>query len=310
MESAIQRDQIKEITTMTDLVKEILTDAEVDSEFFATRIHGGGNSVFGEYIRHEVSVWVVFCGYTIEYQTGLSFLGGDTSCPSDRLDLYECNNVSIREILDDEYCGDDEIRVGQHVLTLLQATDLIDGLESLINQEFDLITNGLSDDPDDYYIDDYDLNTYKMKDHGKYCKSSGINPYAREGHWVEGELYTITDNRTGSKETVVAESEEDAARRCGILIKTWDDSYIDRAYTVTVVKQPETATMTIASKLDQIVELIKETNRSGLLAEDSTNERIIEILREFDLDDDDDLLAAELGSRGLDRIRDAENGIY
>ena len=47
-----------------------------------------------------------------------------------------------------------------------------------------------------------------------------------------GELYKVIDTRDSSVELVVAESIDDAARRAGVMIDSWDEEYIDQYYEV------------------------------------------------------------------------------
>ncbi|MBM5246116.1 hypothetical protein J7974_16100 [Vibrio parahaemolyticus] len=49
---------------------------------------------------------------------------------------------------------------------------------------------------------------------------------------------------------------------------------------------------------------------SGLMADDATNERIQDILRDYGIDDDLDEIEEKFGKHGLDIIRQAEQGSY
>jgi len=64
--------------------------------------------------------------------------------------------------------------------------------------------------------------------------------------------------------------------------------------------------------LTQIINEIKESNAnsSALMSEEPSNERILAILRNHDLDDDVDILENVFGLGGLQLIRDAEAGVY
>jgi len=46
------------------------------------------------------------------------------------------------------------------------------------------------------------------------------------------------------------------------------------------------------------------------MSQDSSNEELLDILGDYDLRDDADVIESELGVDGLDAIRDAEAGIY
>ncbi|MBE4031870.1 hypothetical protein HJ127_05280 [Vibrio parahaemolyticus] len=49
---------------------------------------------------------------------------------------------------------------------------------------------------------------------------------------------------------------------------------------------------------------------SGLMADDATNERIQDILRDYGIDEDSDDIEEKFGQHGLDIIRQAEHGSY
>lgn len=62
--------------------------------------------------------------------------------------------------------------------------------------------------------------------------------------------------------------------------------------------------------LDRIKNEHETYPESGLMADDATNERIQDILRDFGIDDDSDDIAEKFGHHGLDIIRHAEHGSY
>jgi hypothetical protein len=214
---------------MNSLIKDILKSAQVGSQYFDTRIHGGGRSVFSEYVRHNVSVWVNFSGETIEYQTGVGFLGNDFNCPDDALVACECDNSALDDIITGNYEGD-EIKVGDNILTIEQAEEILREVEILAQNEYNSLISEYSDNPDEYYRVDEFSDTFAPKDKSKaYCFSNN------SACWVEASQYEITDKRDGSKIIINAESVEDAAIRYGILITTHNDQYIDRDYEVVAV---------------------------------------------------------------------------
>ncbi|EJG1900023.1 hypothetical protein BS047_RS01885, partial [Vibrio parahaemolyticus] len=49
---------------------------------------------------------------------------------------------------------------------------------------------------------------------------------------------------------------------------------------------------------------------SGLIADDASNERIQDILRDFGIDENSDQIEEKFGQHGLDIIRQAEQGSY
>jgi hypothetical protein len=215
---------------MSESVKKILATAKVYSEYLGTKIDGGGmNCVRGKYVRNEVSIWVEFAGHCIEYQTGLSFIGGDFNCPSDYLEVYECSDGWIDAIIADEY---DQEYSDPIVLDLTEdeAKELVSELRDLAIEEFERITEGYSNDPDDYYIDPHDCAYYQKESDGHYCIAQ--EDYANGGEWVEGTLYKVVDTRDGETEEVVAESIEDAAERAGVYIRNYHEEYIDRDYEI------------------------------------------------------------------------------
>lgn len=54
-----------------------------------------------------------------------------------------------------------------------------------------------------------------------------------------------------------------------------------------------------------------ESRKNGIpMGQDADNEKINDILRAYDLIDDEEILEAEFGLSGLHAIRDAENGMY
>ncbi|HAV1517891.1 TPA: hypothetical protein JG825_001165 [Vibrio parahaemolyticus] len=66
--------------------------------------------------------------------------------------------------------------------------------------------------------------------------------------------------------------------------------------------------------LVEILDRIKSEHEtypdSGLMADDATNERIQDILRDYGIDDDLDEIEEKFGKHGLDIIRQAEQGSY
>ena len=65
--------------------------------------------------------------------------------------------------------------------------------------------------------------------------------------------------------------------------------------------------------LDQILDAIKSENNSRAdanMSSDSDNQCIAEILGHHALRDDEDSLVEAFGQGGLEKIRDAEQGIY
>jgi hypothetical protein len=219
---------------MAAIIKDL--KIEVGSEYFGTKIHGGGmNCIRGKYVRNEVSIWVEFAGHSIEYQTGESFFGGDFNCPSSYLDVYECSDGWIDAIIADEYDDEDDgpIILGDIRLTAVEAKALVSRLRDLAIEEFDRITEDYSNDPDDYYIDPHDGAYYQKEADGHYCIAQ--EDPQNSGEWIEGIEYKITDTRDSSVELVVAESIDDAARRAGVMMSNWHEEYIDRDYRVETV---------------------------------------------------------------------------
>jgi len=75
----------------------------------------------------------------------------------------------------------------------------------------------------------------------------------------------------------------------------------------------------LLSILDRIIMLIKSENEYLIhngdgevtcIADEPDNGKTLDILREFDLDDDTNVLEEVFGSDGAKAIRDAEQGIY
>jgi hypothetical protein len=201
-----------------------------NSEYYGAKKHSSSN--ISEYVRHEIDVWIEFEGETATYQTGVGFYGNDFNCPREGLSLYEISNDALRDLDNDdldEEVTEIELSSGKK-LTVEQAKELLVVLEQRAQEEFDEITAGLSSDPDDYYLDKFDCR-YELKVEGLYyCESAG---YEHHNEIVEAALYKITDTRDGEVSYEVGESEEDAARRAGILISSWGrDQYIDRDYKV------------------------------------------------------------------------------
>ncbi|HCG9112226.1 TPA: hypothetical protein NJ600_000816 [Vibrio parahaemolyticus] len=66
--------------------------------------------------------------------------------------------------------------------------------------------------------------------------------------------------------------------------------------------------------LVEILDRIKSEHETypdaGLMADDATNERIQDILRDYGIDDDSDQIEEKFGHHGLDIIRQAEHGYY
>ncbi|EJU9970578.1 hypothetical protein L3X65_15355 [Vibrio diabolicus] len=62
--------------------------------------------------------------------------------------------------------------------------------------------------------------------------------------------------------------------------------------------------------LDRIKSEHETYPESGLMADDATNERIQDILRDYGIDDDPDQIEEKFGQHGLDIIRQAEQGSY
>ena len=64
--------------------------------------------------------------------------------------------------------------------------------------------------------------------------------------------------------------------------------------------------------LVRLLERIKQSNdEQGLvMAGDATNERITNILADFNLEDDESVIEDAFGVNGLHKIREAEKGIY
>ncbi len=62
--------------------------------------------------------------------------------------------------------------------------------------------------------------------------------------------------------------------------------------------------------LDRIKSEHETYPESGFMADDSTNERIQDILRDFGIDDDSDQIEEKFGQHGLDIIRQAEQSSY
>ena len=219
------------MATIAEIIKGL--NVKVGSEYFGTKIHGGGNCLRCEYVRHDVSIWVEFSGHHIEYQTGHSFFGGDFNCPSEHLEAYECSHQGLDDVLRDNYYEDDGlIDVCGHMLDESQAKELLEALEGEASEKFNSLTDDYSDDPDDYYMSTFDGTYHQKEAEGHYCIANECG--AHSGQWVEGTLYRIIDTRDGETEEVVAESEDDAARRAGVMINNWYEEYIDRDYRVEV----------------------------------------------------------------------------
>ncbi|HIF5798842.1 TPA: hypothetical protein ACX3E3_004945 [Vibrio parahaemolyticus] len=62
--------------------------------------------------------------------------------------------------------------------------------------------------------------------------------------------------------------------------------------------------------LDRIKSEHETYPESGLMADDATNERIQDILRDYGIDEDSDEIEEKFGLHGLDIIRQAEQGSY
>ncbi|HGS5668151.1 TPA: hypothetical protein ACMDXT_000154 [Vibrio parahaemolyticus] len=62
--------------------------------------------------------------------------------------------------------------------------------------------------------------------------------------------------------------------------------------------------------LDRIKSEHETYPESGFMADDATNERIQDILRDCGIDDDPDEIEEKFGHHGLDIIRQAEHGSY
>ncbi|EJN3365958.1 hypothetical protein ACVXAM_002392 [Vibrio parahaemolyticus] len=69
-------------------------------------------------------------------------------------------------------------------------------------------------------------------------------------------------------------------------------------------------TNTLVEILDRIKSEHETYPESGFMADDSTNERIQDIFRDFGIDDDSDQIEEKFGQHGLDIIRQAEKGSY
>ncbi|MBM5212603.1 hypothetical protein [Vibrio parahaemolyticus] len=69
-------------------------------------------------------------------------------------------------------------------------------------------------------------------------------------------------------------------------------------------------TDTLVEILDRIKSEHETYPESGFMADDSTNERIQDILRDYGIDDDLDEIEEKFGKHGLDIIRQAEQGSY
>ncbi|HCG7940212.1 TPA: hypothetical protein ACGUPD_001048 [Vibrio vulnificus] len=69
-------------------------------------------------------------------------------------------------------------------------------------------------------------------------------------------------------------------------------------------------TDTLVEILDRIKSEHETYPESGFMADDSTNERIQDIFRDFGIDDDSDQIEEKFGQHGLDIIRQAEKGSY
>ncbi|MGD1464429.1 hypothetical protein [Vibrio harveyi] len=69
-------------------------------------------------------------------------------------------------------------------------------------------------------------------------------------------------------------------------------------------------TDTLVEILDRIKSEHETYPESCFMADDSTNERIQDILRDFGIDDDSDQIEEKFGQHGLDIIRQAEKGSY
>jgi len=91
---------------------------------------------------------------------------------------------------------------------------------------------------------------------------------------------------------------------CSINWNEWDNT--------PKLNTKETRTMKpkITETLSKIINDIKNENEKGfgLLSEDECNGRLLDILRKYGLEDDEDILDEACGNVGL--IRDAEQGIY
>ncbi|HEQ3432226.1 TPA: hypothetical protein VGS73_000893 [Vibrio cholerae] len=69
-------------------------------------------------------------------------------------------------------------------------------------------------------------------------------------------------------------------------------------------------TDTLVEILDRIKSEHETYPESGFMADDATNERIQDILREYGIDDDPDEIEEKFGHHCLDIIRQAEHGFY
>ncbi|HHY0547850.1 TPA: hypothetical protein ACVU5P_000069 [Vibrio parahaemolyticus] len=69
-------------------------------------------------------------------------------------------------------------------------------------------------------------------------------------------------------------------------------------------------TDTLVEILDRIKSEHETYPESGFMADDSTNERIQDILRDYGIDEDSDDIEEKFGQHGLDIIRQAEQGSY
>ena len=64
--------------------------------------------------------------------------------------------------------------------------------------------------------------------------------------------------------------------------------------------------------LIKIINEIKASNElsCSIMKNDNTNEKILNILKQYELDDDEETLENNFGLAGLHAIRDAEAGMY
>jgi hypothetical protein len=63
--------------------------------------------------------------------------------------------------------------------------------------------------------------------------------------------------------------------------------------------------------LRNIIKKIKQSNEEdGVMSNDYSNERLLLILQDDDLIDDEDMLIDNFGLDGFHEIKDAENGMY
>lgn len=68
----------------------------------------------------------------------------------------------------------------------------------------------------------------------------------------------------------------------------------------------------IEASFEKIIKKIKEANEASntVIADDESNEVILSILTEFDIDDSEESLTSRFGQHRFTIIRDAENGLY